>query len=148
MLLLVTAPALANAPVDQYEPFLIETPTIKDHFTGLEWDRAVSARGALADAKTWCGGRAAVLGGTAFRVPTSKELMTLVDEQIHYEYEGISQPAKAIDRYAFPGTPSEAFWSATLLPNQSGKVQAVDFQTGATAVLDMTVAGYRTRCVR
>ena len=77
----------------------------------------------VGDAKSTC----ATLGG-GYRLPTAKELLTLID---------FSRTSPAIDTSlgAFPDTPPEPFWTAT--PLQGSTVTSawfIDFATGTRAM--------------
>src|SRR6202142_4217978 len=55
--------------------------TVYDTKTKLTWQRtAPSKEYTWADAKTYCAGVGAALSGTGWRLPTMKELLTIVDE--------------------------------------------------------------------
>jgi hypothetical protein len=133
--LVLSAPAVADAPPGQYE---ISDQTVHDVTTGLTWQRQI-ASGHLRwyDAYAYCVNLS--LGGTSgWRVPTVKELMTIVDERA---------ASPAIDRNAFPDTPIDWFWSANF---EAGT------QIGAWAVLSDRGTNvpfgigeyYLVRCVR
>ena len=142
-------PATADAPRDpsQYEQFDRTSTEIADAFTKLVWDRfRVLKDRAQADGDFYCS--ATVFPG-AGRLPTVKELLTLVDEEPHLEHDSNFVPPdvyKAIDQNAFPDTPTkEPYWTST--PAEGGKFYIVDFTTGKTAVRAPTELAY-TRCVR
>jgi hypothetical protein len=153
--LFVAVPALAQAPSNQYEPYDRTTPTITDHFTKLEWDRfKVNDLISHDNAVNYC--TTAFLGGGG-RLPTVKELLTILDEEPHQEYEGTAYVTKWIDRNAFGNadqtgkvitTPvDKAYWSDTQTYLGPGTFWSVDFSTGqmkpATATSSLAV-----RCVR
>jgi hypothetical protein len=124
--------------------------TALDIKTGLTWQRvAPNTRRKLAEAKAYCA-TGTGLPGTGWRVPTIKELMTIVD---------FAKPTKfRLDQTTF-NTPSEisdpygVFWSATslvgkppYLPFMSG-TWVVYFASGNSWFVDST--GYSfVRCVR
>ena len=127
--------ASANAPPDQYVSFSPGTPTIFDKQTGLTWQRFVT------QAQTTQSNIACTNG---MRLPTYRELLTLVDEDPHDEWDPDAAQAtpRFIDPNAFPGTPGGAFWSMS--PNATtGTTKGVDFSTGLT--LDF-VAGRERLC--
>jgi hypothetical protein len=108
--------------------------TILDETTHLAWQRDVDpSTFTWSDAKTHC---ASAAGG--FRLPTMKELQTLIDERT-------MDPA--IDVAAFPGAPGESFWSSTPLADTPTESWFVNFYSGVayTSLADHT---YRARCVR
>jgi len=147
--LVLAAPALADAPRDppQYEQFDRETTEIADNFTKLVWDRLRVRKGiARSAAEVYCG--STVFPG-AGRLPTVKELLTIVDEEPHQEYDtSFPDPIvlKAIDPLAFPDTPTDrAYWTST--PGSGGRFLAVSFTTGRTEEHDATEL-LHARCVR
>ena len=141
-LVVVAAPALAVAPSDQYQFFNRDDTEIVDNFTRLTWERNVVVTATLAAARTHC----ASYGGGGYRLPTVKELMTLVDEQVHEEYENGALAPKAIDPNAFPHTPSAQFWTDT--PSAGGaKYWTVDFHDGTTAAENPALS-FPVRCVK
>jgi hypothetical protein len=136
--LVIASPVLADAPSDQYEFFSAESSKIKDRKTGLEWDRSVS--GPVEFTNVSCD------GGT--RLPTLKELLTLVDEEPHYEYDEVQlkNVPKMIDRAAFGvRTPTDKpYWTSS--SNDSEDVWTVDFATGETKPANRGDKRY-VRCV-
>jgi hypothetical protein len=136
--LALASPVLADAPRDQYEFFSAETPKIKDRKTKLEWDRFVS--GPVSFAAASCG------PGT--RLPTLKELLTLVDEEPHYEYDEakLRNVPKMIDQAAFGAqTPTDyPYWTSSFKSQE--EVWTVDFGTGMTTAARVGDARY-VRCV-
>jgi hypothetical protein len=143
---LVTVPAIADAPQDQYEPFDRDTAAIKDAFTHLEWERRpLSTPIGYVSATTRCE------SGTVFangRLPTVKELLTILDEEPHSEYESGAIVAKMIDALAFPDTPvSKPYLSTT--PVDATHVWGLDFKDGKMVALDKTdLSAGLVRCVR
>jgi hypothetical protein len=90
------------APADRYT---VANGTVYDSKTKLTWQQAVSSTTySELDAVTYCAGLGAQLGGSGWRLPTIKELVSIVD---------YSRSAPAIDPTAFPSTPSGRFWSST-----------------------------------
>jgi hypothetical protein len=75
-----------------------------------------------------------------------KELLTLVDEEPHTEYDGTQTTQRMIDPRAFYGTPSDPFWTSSLVPGPQGGYATVEFVTGTT---NYAQAGdpRRVRCV-
>ncbi|MEY4508138.1 MAG: hypothetical protein RLZZ450_260 [Pseudomonadota bacterium] len=120
------APGFAT-PADRY---LVGADTVTDRATTLVWQRSFSTKPIdEGGAEAYC----AALG-VGFRVPTSNELMTLVDT---------TRSAPAIDTTAFPNTPSEAF----ALPSKTlVRESSVAFDTGMLRV-SSTAPSY-VRCVR
>lgn len=138
------APVFADAPVNsrdqQYENFDASDRWIVDRWTKLAWERPTSygSQKSFVDAKTSCPGR---------RLPTIKELLTLVDESPHEEYDSEkgANRARAIDRLAFPKTPPSYFWSSST--GSDGRVWVVDFSDGSTALVKSDNTSAYVRCV-
>jgi Protein of unknown function (DUF1566) len=132
-----SAPRLvrADAPAGRYT---ITGGTVFDTKTKLTWQQAVSSgQISWANAKTFC----ATLGGGAWRMPTIKELLTIID---HTRASG-----PFIDQTAFPSAPGGAFWSLTTQAGIANAVWVVDFDTGVAAPSATTVPNQRpVRCVR
>lgn len=121
--LAIGLPTWADADSDQYEPFNRQNVNITDHYTGLVWARRVGA------SATYAG----VTCPAGTRLPTLKELLTLVDETPHDEYTSTGTlETKMIDRDAFPDTPvDEPYWTSS--PATAPEYFTVDFKTGVTA---------------
>ncbi|MBI5549435.1 MAG: DUF1566 domain-containing protein, partial [Deltaproteobacteria bacterium] len=108
--------------------------------TGLVWQRKVAARKyGWADAKEAC--RVMSLDAYAYgwKLPTKKQLETLVDHEIRFT---------TIDALAFPETPRESYWSSTIVVDMMGfeEAWAVDFVTG-TSKTERTSTALAIRCV-
>jgi hypothetical protein len=100
--LLMARTGSADAPAGH---FSIDGDVVKDTATGLVWQRRTPEMAyAQPQAAAYC--RALPLAGSGWRLPTIKELHTLVDE-------GLANPA--IDAKAFPNTPSAQFWTSSAL---------------------------------
>ncbi len=125
----------ADAPADRYT---VDAPggLVTDERTGLVWQHPPAAIAyTWEEARVYCSDlRLARTGG--FRVPTLKELLTLVDPV---------RIGPAIDLTAFPSTPSDWFWTASTR-HASGPA-AVSFQTGETTFFALQDP-LRVRCVR
>jgi len=147
-IIVVALPATADAPQNppQYAQFDRDSTEITDNFTKLVWDRRRIQKSAQSTTDLYC--NATVFPGVG-RAPTVKELLTLVDEDAHQEYDSSLKPPlvfKNIDQLAFPDTPTDLpYWTST--PAGGGKFWAVDFSTGKTVVLDGTSTA-NIRCVR
>jgi len=131
-----------GAPPDQYLIFDKSDQTISDQQTKLTWERYPS--GPTTYALHSCTG--------GYRLPTYKELLTLVDEDPHYEYDADSGQStlRYIDPNAFPGTPPDNFWTLSA-DNASGAgyVKVVDFGSGRSQSLKATGSAVAyTRCVK
>jgi hypothetical protein len=130
----LTASVDANAPAGRYTT---SGGTVYDTKTKLTWQQAVPpGTYTWAGAKTYCAGLN--LGGTGWRLPTAKELQTIVDD---------SETSPAIDTTAFPWPPAGWFWSSSPAAYESSKAWGVNFYDGFTNNVDVSVPG-SVRCVR
>jgi hypothetical protein len=139
-------PAIASAPPDQYGTFGSHDITITDSKTHLRWQRGFSSTISWDDAHNYC--TSLVLGGIGgWRLPSVKELMTLVDESLPREYVGTTLVTYAIDRQAFPFTPNAPFWA---WPKRAtdGRAWVVDFSNGESNTVTASSGGNFVRCVR
>ena len=133
----VTAPAWATAPSGRYT---ITAGTVYDTKTKLTWQQpGPSATYTWAAAKTYCAGLGSSLGGTGWRLPTIKELQTIVDNS------KVMNPR--IDPNAFPGTGSTIYWSSTPVMNSPSGAWGVLFYTGTSSTYIVTDSD-SVRCVR
>ena len=126
--------AAAEAPVGRY---VVEEGTVTDTRTRLTWQRApdLTAR-AWTQAAPYCA--ALELSGKGWRLPSVKELLTLVDE---------SRWGPAIDPGAFPGTPSDYFWTSSPLATFPMFVWTVFFGKGTASFFEINNPRL-IRCVR
>ncbi|MGD0676343.1 MAG: DUF1566 domain-containing protein [Polyangiaceae bacterium] len=129
------APAFAGSPDTHYE---LAAATVRDLGTGLTWQRELPTRTFAFDAAQAYCAHLALDGHKDWRVPSMPELVTLVDERA-------SNPA--IDTTAFPGTPSESFWTSSGFGNKSAEAWHVYFDYGS-ALYGLHKGAYRVRCVR
>ena len=141
LLTVIAVPVLADAPPGQYDKFIGQDRRIKDLKTGLIWERGVSASPVkYEDAKTMC--------TAPRRLPTLKELLTLVDEEPHRDYDltKLENVNKMIDFQAFGAeTPVDSgYWTASSAG--AGEAWAVDFGTGETDEVSVNDLRY-VRCV-
>lgn len=102
--------AEASAPAGRYVVTSGGTNkgTVYDTKTKLTWQQAVQSNYTWSGAKTYCAGVGSTLGGSGWRLPTIKELYTIVEFSL--------SDLPRIDASAFPGTPADAadyFWSAS-----------------------------------
>jgi hypothetical protein len=141
LLCALVVPAGASAPANRYT---VNGGTVYDTKTKLTWQQTAPAtQYSWSDAKAYCASSAvsSTLGGPGWRLPTIKELQSLID------YKKGSETAAAIDSTAFPGTPTSFFWSSTPLATASGGAWTVSFQDGTP--FNVGVDGpYYARCVR
>jgi len=114
---------------------------VTDHATGLVWQRRPSTETySFAGAETYCAGLAR--GGGGFRVPSMKELQTVLDERA----ENLVDPEIFAD---FPDAPNVTFWTSTPSARLSGHAWfvrgAFTIDTAEDAGLE---ADFFVRCVR
>ena len=142
-ILLVASAAWASAPAGRYT-ISADNATVKDNKTGLTWQRAVVPDLTGKEAKdTYCPNLN--LGGfsTNWRLPTGRELLTLVDLRVD---SNTNSPT--IDLTAFlPDIPRAGFWTATTVPGLSGAAWVVDFYGNYLFYNDAEMMG-SVRCVR
>ena len=108
---------------------------VRDTLTQLVWQQQASSTTMnWAAAKTYCSS-----AGSGFRLPTVKELVSLVDLAV--------TSGATINQTAFPGTPAEGFWTSSPWPGSPYYAWNVNFLNGYSFVFDV---GYyrRARCVR
>lgn len=138
--IVVALPVAADAPPGQYDKFYSQDRSIRDLKTGLVWQRSVSPA-PVQFANATC--------PPPLRLPTLKELLTLVDEEPHLDYDDklFKNVSKMIDAAAFgEQTPvNEPYWTSSMAG--SDRAWTVDFATGATKD-DSTTASRYFRCVR
>ena len=144
---LFASAASADAPPSQYGLFDMSNLVIADMKTGLTWQRYPSPTlFTFADAASTCAALS-LDGPSLWRVPSYKELLTLVDEAPHPEYENLGVVWKAIDAHAFPGTAVDGvYWTSSPSAALAGSAFMVNFRTGEGAAYD---AGFKVyvRCV-
>jgi hypothetical protein len=135
--------ARADAPPGQYDLFDQTDVEILDLHTGLTWQRIPGPQMNSASAAAYCQSLA-LPSSTSWRLPSYKELLTLVDESPHPSFVGDGQPV-AIDNHAFPGyfAPSGKYWSSSQV---SSGVYDVDFMDGTVRIEDSSLSFY-VRCV-
>jgi hypothetical protein len=140
--------AIAAPPSKQYE--MAAPGEVRDTYTGLVWQQGTSdAQMPWADAAAYC--QKLALNGHVFRLPSLRELSTLVDE---------SQVGPAIDRTMFPGTKYGSrsenwYWASERAAGSTTAAWALNFDdgfTGANTATDTTAWNYFmavwVRCVR
>lgn len=139
----VVHPSGANAPPGRYS---IVNGTVADSKTGLTWQQNISqikypmtSNSGGTTATAYCASLG-LAGTQPWRVPTVKELLTIVD---------VTQSSPAIDPNAFPSTPADFFYSTTPSALLPGIYWTVKFDTGLAD--GTTAAAYfeeYVRCVR
>lgn len=148
-LVAVVSLARADAPPDQYYFFSSGDPVIIDNYTGLIWERFPSSTTTSFDfASSHCQTLSLSAYPSGWRVPSYKELLTLVDEHPHVEYSGGQLVPHAIDPNAFPQTLVETpYWTSSIYPDASqSKAYIVDFRDGQ-ASYDLFGQPHHVRCV-
>jgi hypothetical protein len=136
---ILATPALAQAPAGRYTT---SGGTVRDGKTHLTWQKT-----APADAPTWalarsyCSGVGASLGGTGWRVPTLKELLTIVDDS------GVSPSIDSATFDAASADSSSSFWSASPVSGPAGYAWIVDFAGGVSFSRAVSETA-SVRCVR
>ncbi len=136
--LAVIPPSDASAPAGRYT---ISNGTVYDTKTKLTWQQTISTTPyTWSDAQSYC--TPLNLDGTAWRVPSLKELMTLVDFSVPP-----GSGTATVDATAFPNTPADGFWSSTPVAENSSVAWIVDFSYGR---MDYRAVGANNdvRCVR
>lgn len=109
---------------------------VSDALTGLVWQKDASPTGLTRSAaQTYC-----TSAGSGFRLPTIKELDSLVDLTV--------TSGATIDQTAFPNTPAEKFWTSTLWAGGSTYSWYVDFKVSGDSNSDSVSSEFRVRCVR
>jgi hypothetical protein len=134
----MSRPAGANAPNGRY---MTSGGTVLDTKTKLTWQQtAPTTTYTWANGKAYCASAAvSALGGSGWRLPTVKELLTLVD------YSHASAPY--IDENAFPGTPASGFWSSSPVAGSPSFAWIVNFINGNTGSYTAVYTD-SVRCVR
>jgi hypothetical protein len=124
--LVVSAAALAGAGVGRAAApagrYVIGEGTVYDTRTNLTWQRVVpAAMYDQADAASYCA--ALGLGGSVWRLPTMREILTIMDLSV-------GPPGPTIDATAFPDTPAGFFWSGTQYSGTPGSAWSAQFYYG------------------
>ena len=109
---------------------------VSNTVTGLAWQQQVSSTPLRwDDAQNYCSN-----AGAGFRVPTLKELESLID---------LTVTLPSIDQKAFPSTPADWFWTSSPFGGWSSiwawNVSSSDGYSNDHAVM---LDFYRVRCVR
>ncbi len=109
---------------------------VSDTLTNLVWQRQASTTTMKwPEAQGYCSSM-----GSGFRLPTLKELFSLVDLTV--------TSGATIDQIAFPNTPAYSmFWSSSESPDLSGDAWFVDFTDGYSTPSIESI-WYYVRCVR
>ena len=110
--------------------------TAYDSKTMLRWKQNLEPM-----SYTWTAaqGRCQQLAGGSWRVPSMKELMTIVDVR--------QKTPPVIDAVAFPGTAPDFFWTSSQFASNSSLTWTVTFLDGS-ANIDGAANMYAVRCVQ
>ena len=112
---------------------------VRDPNTGLRWQRAHHPDRLAWQAATELCAALRIEGTGPWRLPTTNEAQTLVDE---------TRSMPAIDTAVFPGTPAGRFWTSTVT-NRANSSEAVYFDTGDGATEEAAkLDELWVRCVR
>jgi hypothetical protein len=133
--------ASGHAPPDQYDTFNAQQTFIDDLHTKIRWQRVIDT------AQTTQAGAISLCKASGQRLPTYRELLTIVDEDPHDEWDpeaGVGT-SRYIDPDAFPGTPPAAFWSISP-GSKLGEGKVVDFGHGYSTDQSTLSSSYY-RCV-
>ena len=115
----------------------IDEGAVKDTATQLTWQRTEPQDVYAFDAAgKYCG--ELDLGGKGWRLPTIKELQTLIDE---------TRSMPAIDGAAFPKTATDFYWTASAVAGSEGQAWAVSFRFGFDGAFEAKTKQH-VRCVR
>jgi hypothetical protein len=134
-ILSISVSTSANAPAGRYT---ITAGTVYDTKTQLTWQQtAPVATFTQSAGATYCSSTLSLNGVTGWRLPTIKELTSIIDFSLY---------GPAIDPTAFPGTKQAFYWSATPYPAQAGQGWILDFTEGAWGTNATTASNY-VRCV-
>src|SRR6185436_4683851 len=125
--LLASQRSQALAPADQFQP---SSNTVADTKTGLIWQKNVAmTEVTFAEAQTYCA-NLTLDGATNWRVPSIKELQTLVDDE---------KLTFAAEETAFPALGNNfLMWSSTPLAGDPNSAWMVDFRGGSASIIYTT----------
>jgi Protein of unknown function (DUF1566) len=120
-------------------PYTTGAQTVSDSRTKLTWQRTAPSIATWPNAKGYCQsqGVETLLGGTGWRLPTRRELLTLVDT---------TRSKPSID-LIFPAPTVTDFWSSTPFAGPGFAAWKVNFDFG-TSEYNPTTTPYAVRCVR
>lgn len=110
--------------------FTVSPSTVIDAVTGLEWQRVAGTANTVSAAAASC--------ASGFRLPTEKELTTLIDIRFN-------NPAYDTNVFLPLGS-TDYYWSSTVNAASSSQQWVVLFNGGATR--PMPASSYYVRCVR
>jgi hypothetical protein len=132
-------PAAANLP--NPARYTATLTTVTDEVTCLVWQRGVApGTYTWAQAAAYC--TALDLDGGGWHLPSRVELTSITD---------FTRAGPAIDRTAFPGTPSAFFWTSTPWAVTTAAIPRawiINFYEGLASNAAYQSGSYRARCVR
>ncbi|MGD0676344.1 MAG: DUF1566 domain-containing protein [Polyangiaceae bacterium] len=121
----------------EVSPYAPAGDAVRDKFTGLTWQRAAPHDTyRWPDASVYCARLDS--NGTGWRLPSLRELLTLVDT---------SRVDPAIDVSAFPNTPIEFFWSSSASGAAPETAWGVNFTRGSSGAAHKSTTAH-VRCTR
>lgn len=136
----LATPTEAQVPAGRYTT---NGGTVRDGKTNLTWQKVAPADPSTwALARSYCAGVGASLGGTGWRVPTFKELLTIVDDS------GVSPAIDAATFGAASADSPSSFWSASPVSGPAGYAWTVDFAGGGISFSRAVAETASVRCVR
>ena len=125
--------------ISPYTRYDVVSGAARDVRTGVVWQVApLATTTSLADAKAAC--QSLLLGGSGgFRLPTVRELASLVDE---------SREVAPLLPPGLQGGPSPRFWSSTPRAKSPAATYVVDFETANIVAEESASAVLSVRCAR
>ena len=114
------------------------TGTVIDNVTGLMWQRTVRPGNLTWDGAQDACDRLELAGYDDWRLPSRIELVSILN---------MAETEPSIDRTAFPGTPSDWFWSSSSAAESPTAAWYVYFYFGYPKTEERT-SPFRVRCVR
>lgn len=135
-------PAGAKAPARRY---VAGSGVVTDTVTRLAWQQLVSAgRYSWDDARTYC--KALDLKGVGWRLPTIKELLTIVDEAATPAIDPVFLPTT--DPSYAPDSTKGQYWSSTRSASYDSEAWELDFSSSGAPGPAYVALGRYVRCVR
>jgi hypothetical protein len=133
--LVTVVEARASAPAGRYA---IANGMVYDTKTNLTWQQVIS-KGMYTQGESVSHCATLGLNGVTWRLPTMREILTIVDPSV-------APPGPTIDATAFPNTPVGFYWSATQYSGTPEKYWSAQFQFGFAYGNTLTDTSY-ARCV-
>lgn len=126
-----------TSPLKRY---VVSSGTARDVRTGLTWQTAAFPTTQLFDdAKASCASLSLGGAGAPWRLPTVRELVTLIDE---------AREVVPMVPDVFDAGPKARYWSSTIRANPATAAYAVDMDTANVHQEDFTTEKMSVRCVR